>query len=58
MADIAREWLDSAIPKDRAEHIVLQTSEPPEEFEWFRVDAFVGNARSKGPDLIQPICSQ
>lgn len=56
--DIAHECMDSAILKDRAEYIVLHTSEPSEEFEWFKADALVGNARSKGPDLIQPICSQ
>ncbi|WP_019334992.1 SOS response-associated peptidase [Pseudomonas syringae] len=50
----AREWLDPATPKERAEQIVLNCGVPAEEFEWFKVDAAVGNVRNKGKALIEP----
>lgn len=49
---LAREWLDPATPTTRAEQMVLHQGEPSEVFEWFRVDAAVGNVRNKGPGLI------
>jgi putative SOS response-associated peptidase YedK len=52
--DLAREWLDPATPKERAEQMVLHQGEPAEAFEWFKVDTAVGNVRNKGPDLIEP----
>ena len=54
-ADLAREWLDPATPKERAEQIVLHQGEPAEAFEWFKVDKAVGNTRNQGPELIRPI---
>ena len=53
--DLAREWLDPATPKERAEQMVLHQGEPAEAFEWFKVDVAVGNVRNKGPSLIQPV---
>ena len=35
--ELAREWLDPATPKERAEQMVLHQSEPAEAFEWFKV---------------------
>jgi putative SOS response-associated peptidase YedK len=53
--ELAREWLDPATPKERAEQMVLHQGEPTEAFEWFKVDSAIGNVRNKGPVLIQPI---
>ncbi|NWC06595.1 SOS response-associated peptidase [Pseudomonas sp. G1002] len=53
--DLAREWLDPATPKERAEQMVLQQGETAEAFEWFKVDRTVGNVRNIGSELIQPI---
>ncbi|MNJ33690.1 putative SOS response-associated peptidase YedK [compost metagenome] len=52
--DLAREWLDPAMPKEQAEQIVLNLSEPSEVFEWYRVSTAVGNVRNQGPELIRP----
>lgn len=54
-AELAREWLGSATPKELAEQMVLRQSEPAEAFEWFRVDKAVGNARNNGADIIMPL---
>jgi len=51
--ELAREWLDPATPKERAEQMVLHQGEPAEAFEWFEVNTAVGNVRNKGPELIQ-----
>lgn len=53
--ELAREWLDPATPKERAEQIALHQGEPAEVFEWFKVDRAIGNVRNQGPDLIRPI---
>ncbi|MNT86736.1 putative SOS response-associated peptidase YedK [compost metagenome] len=52
--ELAREWLDPATPKERAEQLVIHQGEPTEEFEWFKVDRAIGNVRNQGPDLIKP----
>ncbi|MGS0738820.1 SOS response-associated peptidase family protein [Pseudomonas sp. GG8] len=52
--ELAREWLDPATPRDRAEQIVLQQGEPAETFEWFKVLTAVGNVRNQGVELIVP----
>ncbi|WLG69340.1 SOS response-associated peptidase family protein [Pseudomonas brassicacearum] len=54
-AELAREWIDPATPKERAEQIILLQGEPSEAFEWFRVDQAVGNTRNQGAALIQPV---
>ena len=56
--DLAREWLDPATPKERAEQMVLHRGEPAEIFGWFKVDTAVSNVRNKGPELVQPISEQ
>ncbi|WP_026077909.1 SOS response-associated peptidase family protein [Pseudomonas sp. PAMC 26793] len=56
--DLARQWLDPATPKERAEQMVLHQGEPAEAFGWFKVDTSLGNARNKGPAMIQPISEQ
>lgn len=53
--DLARERLDPATPKERAEQMVLLQGEPAEAFEWFKVDVAMGNVKNKGPNLIQPV---
>ncbi|WCM48971.1 SOS response-associated peptidase family protein [Pseudomonas sp. WJP1] len=53
-AELAREWLDPATPKGRAEQIVLLEGEPSEAFEWFTVDHAVGNVRNQQRGLILP----
>jgi putative SOS response-associated peptidase YedK len=53
--ELAREWLDPATPKERAEQMVLHLGEPAEVFEWFKVDKAVGNAKNQGADLIEPL---
>jgi putative SOS response-associated peptidase YedK len=53
--ELAREWLDPATPKERAEQIALHQGESAEAFEWFKVDPAIGNVRNQGPELIRPI---
>ena len=53
--ELAREWLDHATPKERAEQIVRQLGEPSETFEWFKVDGAIGNVRNQGKSLIRPM---
>ncbi len=53
--DLAREWLNPATPKERAEQMALHQGEPSELFEWFRVSAAVGNVRNHGAELIEPL---
>ena len=52
--ELAREWLDPATTKERAEQMVLHQGESTEAFEWYKVDAAVGNVRSEWPELIEP----
>jgi putative SOS response-associated peptidase YedK len=53
--ELAREWLDPATSKARAEQMALHQGEPATAFEWFKVDPAVGNVRKQGPELIRPI---
>lgn len=53
--ELAREWLNPATPKDRAEQMALLQGEPTEAFEWFKVDPAIGNVRNHGPELINRI---
>jgi putative SOS response-associated peptidase YedK len=53
--ELAREWLDPATQKERAEQIALLQDEPTEAFEWFKIDRAIGNVRNQGADLIRPI---
>ncbi|WP_237884511.1 SOS response-associated peptidase family protein [Pseudomonas sp. PGPR40] len=53
-AELAREWLNPATPKERAEQIMLLQWEPIEAFEWFKVDRPVGNVQNQGAHLITP----
>ena len=52
--DLAREWLDPATPKERAEQMALHQGEPADAFEWFRVSTAIGNVRNHGAELIEP----
>lgn len=53
--ELAREWLNLGMPKERAEQMVLHEAEPAQTFEWFKVDSAVGNVRNHHPGLITPI---
>jgi putative SOS response-associated peptidase YedK len=53
--ELAREWLDPATPKERAEEMVLHQGEPTDVFEWFKVDQAVGNVRNQGNHVIVAI---
>lgn len=55
--DLAREWLNSELDQGRAEKIATDHCRPVEDFEWFPVNKAVGNIRSQGPDLIEPLIS-
>lgn len=52
--ELARQWLDPAIPKEQAEQIALSLGEAPEIFQWYRVSHAVGNVRNQGPGMIAP----
>jgi len=52
--ELAREWLDPATPKDRAEQMALLRGEHTESFEWLKVDRAIGNVRNQGRDLLNP----
>lgn len=53
-SELAREWLDPATPRGRAEQMALFEGEPSDQFEWFKVDSAVDNTRNEGHGLIQP----
>ncbi|WDG82427.1 SOS response-associated peptidase family protein [Pseudomonas chlororaphis] len=53
--ELAREWLDPATPKERAEQMALNQGEPDEAFEWYRVNKDVGNSKNQGNRLIARI---
>ncbi|AZC51523.1 Gifsy-2 prophage protein [Pseudomonas chlororaphis subsp. piscium] len=46
--ELAREWLNLAMPKERTEQMLIQQGEPIEVFEWFPVSKAVGNVRNQG----------
>ena len=52
--ELAREWMDPATPKERAEQMVLLQGEPTEAFEWFKVDRAIANVRNQDAALIAP----
>jgi putative SOS response-associated peptidase YedK len=52
--ELAREWLDPATPKERAELMLMHQGEPSEAFEWFKVDRAAGNSKNQGSQLIEP----
>ncbi|MFK9083557.1 SOS response-associated peptidase [Pseudomonas neuropathica] len=54
-AELAREWLDPATPRERAEQMALLQGEDSGAFEWYRVDKAVGNVRNQGPGLIDAL---
>ncbi|NVZ50286.1 SOS response-associated peptidase family protein [Pseudomonas sp. B6002] len=51
--ELAREWLDPATSKERAEEVVVHQGEAAEAFEWFKVSEDVGNVRNQSARLIQ-----
>ncbi|MOA47996.1 putative SOS response-associated peptidase YedK [compost metagenome] len=53
--ELAREWLDPATPKERAEEMALSQGEVSDVFEWYKVDRAVGNVRNQGATLIKEV---
>ena len=53
--ELAREWLQPELTKDRAKEIARECGEPADEFEWYPVSKDVGNVRNKGAYLIKSI---
>ena len=53
--ELAREWLDPATPRERAEQIALMQGKGSDVFEWYKVDKAVGNSRNQGPALIEKV---
>lgn len=53
--ELAREWLDPATPKERAEQMALCQGTPSDVFEWYKVGKAVGNARNQDASLINKI---
>jgi putative SOS response-associated peptidase YedK len=54
-AALAREWLDPATPRERAEQMALLQGEPSDEFEWHKVGKAIGNSRNQDAALIEEI---
>ena len=54
-AELAREWLDPATPKERAEQLVLLQGEGSDAFQWHRVSKAVGNVRNQAATLIDEV---
>lgn len=52
--DLARERLDPATPKERAEQMVLNLGELSDAFEWFKVETAIGNVKNQGKHVIIP----
>ena len=52
---LAREWLDPATPRERAEQMALEQGEVSDVFEWYRVGKAVGNVRNKDATLIDEL---
>lgn len=50
--ELAREWLDPATPRERAEQMALHQGESSDAFEWYRVGKAVGNVRNKDASVI------
>lgn len=53
--ELAREWLDPATPKERAEEMALSQGEVSDVFEWYKVDKAIGNVRNQGAALINKV---
>ena len=53
--DLAREWMQTAMPGEQAEQMVLNLGEPAEAFEWYRVSTAIGNVRNQGAERIEPL---
>lgn len=53
--ELAREWLDPAMPKEQAEQMTLNLGEQLDVFEWFPVNTGVGIVRNQGPEIIRPV---
>jgi putative SOS response-associated peptidase YedK len=51
--ELAREWLDPATPRERAEQMALLQGESSDAFEWYRVSKAVGNVRNQHAWLIE-----
>ncbi|MEH6389198.1 MULTISPECIES: SOS response-associated peptidase family protein [Pseudomonas] len=53
--DVAREWLDPALPANHAHDLARYHSLPADAFEWYAVTRAVGNVSNDGPEMIAPL---
>lgn len=53
--EMAREWIDTDLPAERAEQIARDACRPVEDFQWHAVGKEVGNIRNQGRSLIEPV---
>jgi len=47
--------MQTAMPGEQAEQMVLNLGEPAEAFEWYRVSTAIGNVRNQGAERIEPL---
>ena len=55
--ELAREWIEAGLDRDRAEELAVECCHPTAEFEWYPVGNAVGNVKNQGPVLIRPLKS-
>lgn len=53
--ELAREWLDLAVPADRAAEIVRDGCRPAGDFRWYPVGKAVGSPKNQGAELIEAL---
>lgn len=52
--NLAREWLDQALPASRAEEVAKGLCQPVDDFEWYAAGKCVGSVKHQRPELIKP----
>lgn len=53
--DVAREWLETGLPSERAEDLARHHAEQAKSFEWFQVGQEAGRVGNDGAGLIAPL---
>lgn len=53
--ELAREWVDSDTSLKRAKEIAVEGCRPSNDFHWYEVGKDVGNVRSQGSKIIDPL---
>lgn len=54
-AEDAALWLDASMDAVHAEQLLRSVAVGPEAFAWYMVDRAVGNVKSEGAQLAQPV---